>query len=87
MLTDILNRVASLLRDPLFWIATVICGLIVTVVGNYLTRASDRLFASYRLSRQRKFEITERSVNAGAQHLLEHPSERFDVKLDVVFYS
>lgn len=82
-----IDRLADLVVDPVFWVATVACGLFVTVVGNYATRFADRSFGAYRTRQLRRKGNVEASVQAAADHLVQHPNERFDLKLDILFYS
>jgi hypothetical protein len=82
-----IDRLLGLLHDPIFWIATVAFGLLITITGNYITRAADMLWARYRGQKKERNVALEASVLAAARHILEHPDERFDLKLDILFYS
>jgi hypothetical protein len=82
----IIERLDELFHDPVFWVATVASGLVVTIIGNYATRALDRFCATYRNSRLHQKGMADAAVQAAARHLAEHPSERYDLKLDVLYY-
>ncbi len=45
MSSAITDRLLGLLGDPLFWIGTIFVGLLINVIGNYLTRFSDTFVA------------------------------------------
>jgi hypothetical protein len=83
---DLLPRLSQLLTDPIFWITTILCGLILGVFANYLTRVADQLIA--RVSERRRLRLRAASdlINQEATHLMQHPDERFDIKLDLLFY-
>ena len=82
-----IERLNELFHDPVFWVATVACGLVVTIIGNYATRLLDRFCATYRNSRLHHKGMADAAVRAAARHLTEHPNERYDLKLDVLYYS
>lgn len=86
MATRVVERIVGLLNDPIFWVSTVVCGVIVSVLGNYATRYADMLFASYRVRRSRRSEVLDAAVNAAATHVLAHPNQVYDVKLDILFF-
>jgi hypothetical protein len=80
------RRLSLLVFDPVFWVTTILCGLLLGIIANYLTRFVDRLLVSVSAKRQAKAEATNASILAEAKRLLEHPDERFDLKLDVLFF-
>ena len=83
----IVERVFGLLQDPVFWVSSIAGGFIVTVIGNYATRSFDRALSKRRIRQRRKLSVADAAVGAAAEHLLKHPGERFDLKLDVLFFS
>jgi multisubunit Na+/H+ antiporter MnhB subunit len=80
------TRLLSLARDPLFWIGTVFCGLVVSTLANYFTRMTDRFITAFSSRRQKRLAAQNSSLREEAARLLEHPGERFDLKLDVLYY-
>lgn len=83
---NFLTRLSQLLTDPIFWITTILCSLILGVFANYLTRVADQLIA--RVSDRRRYRLQAASdlIKQEAVDLMRHPDERFDIKLDLLFY-
>jgi hypothetical protein len=51
-----------------------------------LTRYSDTFVAKVSLRKQLKLKIKQQEISKAVDRLLVSPTERFDVKLDVLFY-
>jgi hypothetical protein len=83
---DFLTRLSQLLTDPIFWITTILCGLILGVFANYLTRVADQLIARVSDRRRHKLQAASDLIKQEAVRLMRHPDERFDIKLDLLFY-
>ena len=83
---NFLSKLSELFTDPVFWIATIFCGLLLGILANYLTRVADRLIARASTRRQANVQAANSSIREAATRLLRHPADRFDVKLDVLFY-
>jgi hypothetical protein len=86
MNSTITDRLLGLFGDPLFWIGSVFVGILINVIGNYLTRYSDTFIAKVSLRKQLKLEMKQQEISKAVDRLLASPTERFDVKLDVLFY-
>ena len=80
------NRFIDLVSDPLFWVVTVFFGAIVGIIGNYGTRISDRTLSLFSARRKRAREKYEREIEEEVQKLMNHPQERFDAKLDMIWF-
>jgi hypothetical protein len=84
--STITDRLLGLFGDPLFWIGSVFVGVLINVIGNYLTRFSDTFVAKVSLRRQLQLETKQQEISKAVDRLLVSPTERFDIKLDVLFY-
>lgn len=80
------TKLSQLLTDPIFWITTILCGLILGVFANFLTRVADQLIARVSNRRRQRLQAASDSIKEEAVHLMRHPDERFDIKLDLLFY-
>ena len=79
------DRLINLITDPLFWIVTILIGLVVSVIGNYATRISDRILSIFSIRIKQSRERENEQINEYAKMLMDKPQDRFDAKLDIIY--
>lgn len=79
------ERLIGLLSDPLFWLVTIFLGIVLSVIGNYATRISDRILSLFSKRRQEARKRREDYIDSEARRLISRPQERFDAKLDEIY--
>lgn len=76
-----MDELAQLVRSPLFWFGTVICGLVLNVCANYAQRVLDKATGAIgrrwrEATLRRRMEVAEK-VNAILEEPAMHEAVRF----------
>jgi len=80
------QKFLNIFSDPFFWIVSGGFALLINVLAYYVTRRTDRLLSVFSSRRKRKVEERAHLLNQEVQRLIANPGERFDLKLDILFY-
>lgn len=80
------EKILNLLMDPIFWLGSGLVALVMNVIANYATRGTDKIISLFSTRRRQAIEQKNQFIYQEAERLLNNPGERFDVKLDVLFY-
>ena len=86
MQQSLIDRLYDLVIDPLFWIVTILIGLIVSILANYATRGSDRIISLFSRRMKEKIDRDRKFALNNAIKLIGAPDKKIDTKLDIIEY-
>ena len=75
----------DLFQSPNFWFGTVIVGIIVGVIGNFLSGWIQKVYARYSERQRKKNQEKERRFQKDLQRLFDVPSEVLELRIKILY--
>lgn len=79
-------QIFDFLEAPLFWLATAISSIILSIIANLATPKVARLLSTFSTSARTKHEVERKRIRSQVVLMHNNPQMRMNAKLDAIIY-